>query len=61
MRFAVHCFISFEKHREHREQLKSAALCSNTCADALAWQLNISYIISHRNKSLSGGREGISF
>lgn len=32
---------------KHRKQLKSAALCSNTCAGSLAWQLNISYMLHH--------------
>lgn len=32
---------------EHRKQLQSAVLCSNTYADSLAWQLNISYIFHY--------------
>lgn len=39
--------IAFTLFEQHRKQLQSAVLCSNTCADSLAWQLNISYMIHY--------------
>lgn len=53
-------FIVLFHLREHRKQLKSAFACSNTYADTLAWQLNISYIVSRRIKSPLGGKEEFS-
>lgn len=55
--FAIHCFISCEKAQK---QLKTAFACSNTYADTLAWQLNISYIVSQRIKSPLGRKEEFS-
>lgn len=53
-------FIVLFHLRKHRKQLKSAFSCSNTYADTLAWQLNISYIVSQRIKSPLGGKEEFS-